>query len=645
MSVIALVFFQLLTVVNPSLRDQYWSVLGWIVLVIGFFPGLVRTKLPALLGIGGPTRKILVFTPGALALVLAVASFLLALVVFVVAQVGPFDVSVPGMLYFMLPLVWLPQVAMVWLLSAPLPPSLATGENASGAVALFAEGNNAADPQRDELHPVNVPADARFNIVFIHGVDGHWQNTWRSSAGDDHDWTRWVARGFPQAAVWSLHYNAATLVWRGSTMPLSFRARNVLDLFDNKELFRLPTVFIVHSFGGLVIKQLWRFAQDSGRQDVKQSIRGVIFIATPHFGSLLANYLDNIFLKLPARPTITVKDLEYSAPSLLDLNDWYRDHPVPRNYVYFETQPTKLFGSIDLVQVVDAVSADPGLSSTVLRWKVAITADHITICKPRDPGDQIAESVNRALKEIEESLLSLKGFDAAAVVEVVEHLANRVPSASEPPASDASNRVTGSGDRAPTKVAATPSRELPVAAQTASVPPGSPTAAPLPQQTGGDQGAGSPVIMFISYSHRDEKLREELETHLSILRRQGTIAAWNDRKIAAGQEWKGEIDRNLELAQIILLLISPSFVASDYCYDIEMKRALERHEQRDARVIPVILRPVDWKGAPFSKLQALPKDAKPVASWKNRDEAFKNVAEGIRKVAEEIARKKADKSN
>lgn len=144
------------------------------------------------------------------------------------------------------------------------------------------------------------------------------------------------------------------------------------------------------------------------------------------------------------------------------------------------------------------------------------------------------------------------------------------------------------------------------------------------------------VQIFYSYSHKDESLRKRLENHLAILQRQGLITGWHDRMIGAGREWKGEIDVALESAQVILLLISPSFVASDYCYDVEMKRALERHEMGQAKVIPVILRPVDWHAAPFGKLQALPRDAKAVTSWRVQDEAFKNVAEGIRGAVEEL---------
>lgn len=145
-----------------------------------------------------------------------------------------------------------------------------------------------------------------------------------------------------------------------------------------------------------------------------------------------------------------------------------------------------------------------------------------------------------------------------------------------------------------------------------------------------------PFSLFYSYSHEDEPLRDQLAKHLSLLRRHGVISAWHDRMIGAGEEWKGEIDKNLDEAQVILLLISASFMASDYCHDIEMKRAMERHDAGTARVIPVILRSVDWHKSPFARLQVLPKDGKPVTLWSDRDEAFTDVAKGIRQAVEEM---------
>lgn len=140
------------------------------------------------------------------------------------------------------------------------------------------------------------------------------------------------------------------------------------------------------------------------------------------------------------------------------------------------------------------------------------------------------------------------------------------------------------------------------------------------------------IEVLFSYSHRDEKLRNELEKHLSIMKRQGLISTWHDRKIGAGDEWRGAIDEHLNSAHIILLLISADFLASDYCYDIEMAQAIERHKSGEARVIPIILRPVDWKGALFGELQALPTNAEPVTSskWSCLDEAFTDIAKSSR---------------
>ena len=126
--------------------------------------------------------------------------------------------------------------------------------------------------------------------------------------------------------------------------------------------------------------------------------------------------------------------------------------------------------------------------------------------------------------------------------------------------------------------------------------------------------------------------------HLSNLKRQGKISAWHDRAIEAGEEWEAQIKGKLESAQIILLLVSSSFMASDYCYDIEMQRAIERHDAGTARVIPIVLRPCDWKGLPFSKLKILPKDGKAVTQWGDQDTAFVDVVQGIQQAVDSLAK-------
>ena len=139
--------------------------------------------------------------------------------------------------------------------------------------------------------------------------------------------------------------------------------------------------------------------------------------------------------------------------------------------------------------------------------------------------------------------------------------------------------------------------------------------------------------VFFSYCHADEVLRDQLERQLRILQRQGLIETWHDRRIEAGQEFANEIDAHIETDEIILLLVSPDFLNSDYCYEIEMARALERHEAGEAIVIPVILRDCLWQGAPFGKLIATPTDGRPVTQWPDIDHAFRLVAEAVQSAA------------
>lgn len=146
------------------------------------------------------------------------------------------------------------------------------------------------------------------------------------------------------------------------------------------------------------------------------------------------------------------------------------------------------------------------------------------------------------------------------------------------------------------------------------------------------------AIVFFSYSHEDEELRNRLEKHLALLKRQGLVEAWHDRRILAGSDLDKAISANLESADIILLLVSADFLASDYCYSREMQRAMERHAAREVAVIPVILKPCDWHSAPFGKLLATPRDGKAVTSWANVEEALADVASHIRKRVEDANR-------
>ncbi len=146
------------------------------------------------------------------------------------------------------------------------------------------------------------------------------------------------------------------------------------------------------------------------------------------------------------------------------------------------------------------------------------------------------------------------------------------------------------------------------------------------------------IKVVCCYAHEDHKFLLKLNAHLASLQREEYITLWADINISPGTEWKRELHSRLDQAQVILLLVSAFFIASDYCYNQEMKHALRRHQRGEARVIPIILSPVMWKVTSLGRLQALPRDAKPLTTWPNEDEAFVNVAEGIRQIVEALKR-------
>ncbi len=147
---------------------------------------------------------------------------------------------------------------------------------------------------------------------------------------------------------------------------------------------------------------------------------------------------------------------------------------------------------------------------------------------------------------------------------------------------------------------------------------------------------GSPLSVFVSYAHEDEAHRAALSTQLALLRRSGMIREWHDRKLEAGQRWREELLAQLTAADIVLLLVSPYSIASDFAWGEEVSHAMSREAEGTARVIPIIVRPVDWQSAPLGRLRALPRDAKPVTLWRTHDAAWLAVAEGIRTTTEAL---------
>lgn len=145
-----------------------------------------------------------------------------------------------------------------------------------------------------------------------------------------------------------------------------------------------------------------------------------------------------------------------------------------------------------------------------------------------------------------------------------------------------------------------------------------------------------PVSLFISYAQKDQDLRGQLETHLALLKRQNLIESWKDRTLLSGQDYQGIIDDRIEQADIVVLLLTPSFMSSSYCYEGEMARAMELNQRGEIRVIPVLCRPCDLTGAPFAKLQGLPTNHKPIVKWGDTDEAWLDVVKGLRQVVNAV---------
>jgi hypothetical protein len=154
-------------------------------------------------------------------------------------------------------------------------------------------------------------------------------------------------------------------------------------------------------------------------------------------------------------------------------------------------------------------------------------------------------------------------------------------------------------------------------------------------------GEGTPLEVFYSYSHDDEDYRKKLGKHLSVLRRAGLITDWHDRDIDAGTAWQEQIDRHLLSADIVLLLVSASFIASDYCWGDEITKALARHKEKKARVIPIILHPCGWLMTPLKELQGVPRDNKAISLWANEHAAFDHVLTEIAKVVDDLRRRKS----
>jgi len=240
------------------------------------------------------------------------------------------------------------------------------------------------------------PESPDVDIVFIHGLTGDPQETW-TTFDDSEFWPNWLETEFPNIAVYSLGYPASLFQkWANKEMDIYERATSALDIMVAKGIGERPIIFIVHSLGGILLKQIIRSSDASNDEDIKAvgiSAKLNIFLATPHKGAMLASVLECFFPKLKS-PHIDLLTKDNGA--LYDLNNHYRSYaektPELSTIVYYETHLTK-----KVALVVDRSSADPGVVGTV---PVATDKCHTTICKPVDHEDVVYLGILRHIKKV-----------------------------------------------------------------------------------------------------------------------------------------------------------------------------------------------------------------------------------------------------
>lgn len=232
------------------------------------------------------------------------------------------------------------------------------------------------------------------DVIFVHGLDGDARTTWHPKGNPDAFWPAWLGEDVPAVGVWSLGYAVSASAWKGHAMPLTDRATNVLDLLDLDGIGRRPLVFVCHSLGGLLVKQMLRHASDFGNpawQAIATHTKALVFLSTPHSGANLASWMQYIGTLL--RITVSVKELEAHHPRLRELNLWYRNHVADfdlTTVVYCEKRP------VAGILVVDETTADPGIVGVI---PVPVDEDHISICKPASKDSQIYRRVKRLIED------------------------------------------------------------------------------------------------------------------------------------------------------------------------------------------------------------------------------------------------------
>jgi pimeloyl-ACP methyl ester carboxylesterase len=230
------------------------------------------------------------------------------------------------------------------------------------------------------------------DVIFVHGLGGNARSTWHpEERQDDNFWLSWLSKDIEDVGIWSFGYEAEPSKFKGSAMPIFDQASNLLEWIEIKGLGQKPLIFITHSLGGLLVKSMLNTAQTYRKQEIIEQTKGIVFLATPHTGSHLANLISKI--GTIARTTVSVEELKSHSPQLRQLNEWYRENA--RNFgivtkVYYETRP------FNGILVVDEDSANLGIEGIK---PIAVPEDHISIAKPKSKDNLVYLGVQRFIRE------------------------------------------------------------------------------------------------------------------------------------------------------------------------------------------------------------------------------------------------------
>ncbi len=269
------------------------------------------------------------------------------------------------------------------------------------------------------------------DIIFVHGLGGDALSTWHPQEKQeaDNSWLSWLGQDIENIGIWSVDYEVEAFRWQGSTMPLADRATNIIDLLDIYEIGERPVIFITHSMGGLVVKQMLRHAYDFGNPSWKKIVKqtkGIVFLSTPHSGSNIANWLQ--YIKGIIGTSVSVDELQANDPRLRELNTVYRNHTQLKEIpiiVYCENESTSG------VLVVNNASADPGIPGVV---PIPLDENHISIAKPKSNKSRLYLRVKKFIKEHISSPQPLPPL----------HSQDRIPQSE--PVSNINQSHSGSGD-------------------------------------------------------------------------------------------------------------------------------------------------------------------------------------------------------